>query len=54
MRRNYIYAVTFVLLIAALWISYVLYQGEQAARYEGGIFVELPREWNNSARELSA
>lgn len=52
MGKKYLYAVTLILLIAAVYLCSYFYLEKQSRSYEGEIFVELP-ENDDSEWELS-
>lgn len=54
MRKNYVYAITLILLSLFLWAGYYLYLEYKPVVYQNGTFVELPLEnteqfWEHSA-----
>ena len=54
MRRNYIYAVTIVILSLVVWFSYYLYLEYRPIEYKNGTLVELPKDFLEEEWELSA
>ncbi|MBQ8857131.1 MAG: hypothetical protein IJ024_03180 [Lachnospiraceae bacterium] len=54
MRKNYIYAVTLVILSLVVWLSYYLYLEYRPIEYKNGTFVELPKEMICEEWELTA
>lgn len=54
MRKNYVYAITLILMSVFLWLGYYLYMEYRPITYENGTFVELPTEKNEEVWELSA
>jgi hypothetical protein len=47
MRKNYVYAITLVLLSVFLWLGYYLYLESKPVVYKNGTFVELPANDRN-------
>lgn len=54
MRRNYLYALTIVILSLFVWVSYYLYLEYRPIEYKNGTFVELPKEIICEEWELTA
>lgn len=54
MRRNYIYAITLVVLSLMIWFGYYFYLELRPVEYKYGTFVELPQEVIFEEWELSA
>ncbi len=54
MRRNYIYAITLMVLTLFIWVGYYLYLEYRPVTYKNGTLVELPDEFMKDERELSA
>lgn len=44
MRKNYLYAVTIVILSLLIWLGYYLYLEYRPTDYKNGTLVELPTE----------
>ena len=54
MRRNYVYAITILLMSLFLWVGYYLYLENRPTVYKNGTLVEAPviqelEEWELSA-----
>ena len=47
MRKNYVYAITLILLSIFLWLGYYLYLESKPVVYKNGTFVELPANDRN-------
>ena len=54
MRKNYVYALTLVILSVTVWISYYFYLEYQPEEYKNGTFVEVPYDRVEEILELSA
>lgn len=54
MRKNYLYAITIVILSLFVWFSYCFYLEFHPVEYQNGTFVELPPETVENDRELAA
>lgn len=54
MRKNYIYAITIVILSLFVWLSYYFYLEFRPTEYKNGTLVELPKEILCEERELTA
>lgn len=54
MRKNYLYAITIVILSLFVWLSYCFYLEFHPVVYQNGTFVELPLETIENDRELAA
>lgn len=54
MRKNYVYAITLILLSLFLWAGYYLYLEYRPVVYKNGTLVELPEERVEEFRELAA
>jgi len=54
MRKNYVYAITLVLLSLFLWAGYYLYLEYKPVVYRNGIFVEIPVIDKDEVLEFSA
>lgn len=54
MRKNYLYAITLVILSLTVWLSYYFYLEYRPEEYKNGTFVELPQEIVNEEWELAA
>ena len=54
MRRNYLYALTIVILSLFVWVSYYLYLEYRPIEYKNGTLVELPKEIICEEWELTA
>lgn len=54
MRKNYVYAITLVLLSLVLWVGYYLYLEYKPVVYKNGTFVEVPQETQEEVLELFA
>lgn len=54
MRKNYLYAITIVILSLLVWFSYCVYLELRPVEYKNGTFVELPVEMMEGQREQSA
>ena len=54
MRKNYIYAMTLVILSLTVWLSYYFYLELRPQEYKNGTFVEVPREATEDIWELAA
>ena len=54
MRKNYVYAITLILLSLVLWAGYYLYLEYRPIVYRNGTFVELPEEKTEEFLELLA
>lgn len=54
MRKNYIYAITLLVLSLAVWLGYYFYLEYRPMKYEYGTFVELPQELIEDEWELCA
>lgn len=52
MRKNYVYAITLLLLSLILWTGYYLYLEYKPVSYKNGTFVELPDEKTKEFLEL--
>ena len=53
MRKNYIYAITLVVLSISIWIGYYLYLEYKQVSYKNGTFVEVPKHISRDLKELS-
>ena len=54
MRKNYVYAITLLILSVTVWLSYYFYLEYRPEEYKNGTFVELPDDSMEEFRELSA
>ena len=54
MRKNYIYAMTLVILSLTVWLSYYFYLELRPQEYKNGTFVEVPHEIVEDTWELTA
>ena len=54
MRKNYIYAITLVVLSISIWIGYYLYLEYKPVSYKNGTFVEVPKHISMEIKELFA
>lgn len=54
MRKNYLYAITIVILSLFVWFSYYFYLELHPVEYQNGTFVEVPEEPVEGFRELAA
>lgn len=54
MRKNYLYAITLVILSLCVWFSYYFYLELRPVEYQNGTFVEVPAETEEMCRELAA
>lgn len=54
MRKNYVYAITLVVLSVTMWLSYYFYLEYRPEEYKNGTFVEIPYDRMEEIRELSA
>ena len=54
MRKNYVYAITLILMALFLWAGYYFYMEYRPVEYENGTLVEIPTQRNNEEWELSA
>lgn len=54
MRKNYLYAVTILLLLLGLGLSCFFFREYKPAEYKNGTFVECPMEFVKKDRELTA
>lgn len=54
MRKNYVFAVTLILLSLFLWAGYYLYLEYKPTVYQNGTFVEIPLRDIEQFLELSA
>lgn len=54
LRKNYIYAMTLVILSLTVWLSYYFYLELRPQEYKNGMFVEVPREATEDIWELDA
>lgn len=54
MRKNYVYAITLLIVTLSIWMGYTLYLEYHPVTYKNGIFVELPREFRSDKWEFSA
>lgn len=54
MRKNYIYAITIVILSLLVWLGYYFYLEFRPTEYKNGTFVELPGEFLCEEWELTA
>lgn len=54
MRKNYLYAVTILILSLFIWFGYYLYLEYRPVEYKNGTLVELPQEILYDELELSA
>ncbi len=54
MRKNYVYAITLILLTLFAWLGYYLYLEYRPVSYKNGTFVEMPYERFEDTKELSA
>ena len=54
MRKNYIYAITILLMSLFLWVGYYLYLENRPTVYKNGTLVELPMEFLQDERMLCA
>lgn len=54
MRKNYLYAITIIILSLFMWFSYYVYLRLRPVEYKNGTFVELPKELIEGQRELTA
>ncbi|MBO5158539.1 MAG: hypothetical protein U0M69_04735 [Lachnospiraceae bacterium] len=54
MRKNYVYAITLVILSLFLWAGYYLYLEYRTVEYKNGTFVELPKEMICDEWDLTA
>lgn len=54
MRKNYIYAITLVILSLVVALGYYFYLNYRPIKYEHGTFVELPLEFLEDEWELYA
>ena len=52
MRKNYVYAITLIILSLFLWIGYYLYLEYRPVNYTNGTFVELPVKNSEETVEL--
>lgn len=54
MRKNYLYAVTILILSLFIWFGYYLYLEYRPIEYKNGTLVELPKDIQCEEWELSA
>lgn len=54
MRKNYVYAMTLVILSLTVWLSYYFYLELRPQEYKNGTFVEAPLEITEETLELAA
>ena len=54
MRKNYVYAITLLIVTLSIWMGYTLYLEYHPVTYKNGIFVELPRGFHLDKWEFSA
>ena len=54
LRKNYVYALTLVILSVTVWISYYFYLEYRPEEYKNGTFVEVPYDRVEEVLELSA
>lgn len=54
MRKNYLYAITLVILSLVVWFSYYFYLEYRPVKYQNGTLVELPKEMIDEEWELIA
>lgn len=54
MRRNYLYALTIVILSLTVWLSYYFYLEYRPIEYKNGTLVELPKDFLREEWELRA
>lgn len=54
MRKNYVYAITILLMSLFLWVGYYIYLESRPIVYKNGTLVELPLELIQDERELCA
>ena len=54
MRKNYLYAITIVVLCLFVWFGYYLYTELRPVEYQNGTFVEVPGKPVENEVELSA
>lgn len=52
MKKNYLYAVTIVLVSLTLWIGYCIYCEIHPREYKHGILVELPVQYPEEEKVL--
>ena len=54
MRKHYRYALTLVIFVLSVWISYYFYLEYRTEEYINGTFVEVPQEILEETWELAA
>lgn len=54
MRKNYVYAITLILMTIFLWAAYTMYVEYRPVTYKNGIFVKMPERLDSAKWELSA
>lgn len=54
MKKNYVYAITLIVLTLFLWVGYYLYLEYRPVDYQNGTFVEVPGVMTGNIKEISA
>ena len=54
MQKNYVYAITLVVLSMMIWVGYYFYLEYRPQEYKNGTFVKVPYESMEEIQELAA